>query len=107
MGQAIECTAAPGAQLLDETTDEADRTVRRLVDESGSIVEQTLSESGEVSEEEVVGEASPTGEAGEVQATPAAERKAEELGVDLSQVEGTGSGGRITVKDVTGAANRG
>jgi pyruvate/2-oxoglutarate dehydrogenase complex dihydrolipoamide acyltransferase (E2) component len=26
--------------------------------------------------------------------------------VDLSQIEGTGSGGRITVKDVTAAANR-
>src|SRR3712207_2090330 len=39
-----------------------------------------------------------------VQATPAAERRAEELGVDLSRVEGTGSGGRITVKDVQSAA---
>ena len=110
-GQTIEGTAAPATQLLSETTDEAGRTVRRVVDESGSIVEQTLSESGEVSEEEVVGGMSTTGEAGEekdeVEATPAAERKAEELGVDLSQVEGTGSGGRITVKDVTGAADQG
>jgi pyruvate/2-oxoglutarate dehydrogenase complex dihydrolipoamide acyltransferase (E2) component len=62
-------------------------------------------------EEAVVGEADSAGEAGqekgEVQATPAAERKAEDLGVDLSQVEGTGSGGRIIVKDVMGAANQG
>ena len=43
----------------------------------------------------------------QVQATPAAERTAEELGVDLSRVEGTGSGGRITVKDVRNAANEG
>jgi pyruvate/2-oxoglutarate dehydrogenase complex dihydrolipoamide acyltransferase (E2) component len=54
------------------------------------------------------GEASTPGEAGEqkdkAQATPAAERKAEDLGVDISQIEGTGSGGRITVKDVTEAA---
>jgi pyruvate/2-oxoglutarate dehydrogenase complex dihydrolipoamide acyltransferase (E2) component len=61
-----------------------------------------------VEEEAVVGEASTRGEAREqkdkAQATPAAERKAEELGVDLSQIEGTGSGGRITVKDVTEAA---
>jgi pyruvate/2-oxoglutarate dehydrogenase complex dihydrolipoamide acyltransferase (E2) component len=61
-------------------------------------------------EEAVVGEASTPGEAGEqkdkAQATPAAERKAEDLGVDLSQIEGTGSGGRITVKDVTEAANQ-
>jgi pyruvate/2-oxoglutarate dehydrogenase complex dihydrolipoamide acyltransferase (E2) component len=49
-------------------------------------------------------------EAGEpnsrVRATPAALRAAEELGVDLLQVEGTGSGGRITVKDVRSAAEK-
>ena len=97
--------------MLSETTDEAGQTVRRVADEAGTVVEQTLTESGEVSEEAVVGEADTAGEAGEengeVQATPAAERKAEDLGVDLSQVEGTGSGGRIIVKDVTGAANQG
>ena len=42
----------------------------------------------------------------EVDATPAAERRAEELGVDLSQVRGTGSGGRITVNDVQSAARK-
>jgi large subunit ribosomal protein L20 len=40
----------------------------------------------------------------EVGATEVAERKAEALGVDLSEVEGTGSGGRITVGDVERAA---
>jgi pyruvate/2-oxoglutarate dehydrogenase complex dihydrolipoamide acyltransferase (E2) component len=67
-------------------------------------------EAGLEEEEVVVGEASTPGEAAEqkdrAQATPAAERKAEDLGVDLSQIEGTGSGGRITVKDVTEAANQ-
>jgi pyruvate/2-oxoglutarate dehydrogenase complex dihydrolipoamide acyltransferase (E2) component len=75
----------------------------------------TTAEPGEgveagVEEEAVVGEASIPGEAGEqkdrAQATPAAARKADELGVDLSQIEGTGSGGRITVKDVIEAANQ-
>jgi len=37
-------------------------------------------------------------------ASDAARRRAEEMGVDLSQIEGTGSGGLITVKDVTSAA---
>ena len=32
--------------------------------------------------------------------TRAARQKAEELGVDLSQIEGTGSGGLITIRDV-------
>jgi pyruvate dehydrogenase E2 component (dihydrolipoamide acetyltransferase) len=40
----------------------------------------------------------------EVNATEAAERKAEELGVDITTVEGTGQGGRIVVGDVDGAA---
>jgi len=61
-------------------------------------------------EEAVVGETSTPGEDGEqkdkARATPAAERKAQDLGVDLSQIAGTGSGGRITVKDVTEAAKQ-
>jgi large subunit ribosomal protein L20 len=40
----------------------------------------------------------------EIEATEAASRKAEELNVDLSSVEGTGQGGRITVGDVEKAA---
>jgi polyhydroxyalkanoic acid synthase PhaR subunit len=36
----------------------------------------------------------------EIRATDAARRKARELGVDLAGVEGTGSGGQITVEDV-------
>jgi pyruvate/2-oxoglutarate dehydrogenase complex dihydrolipoamide acyltransferase (E2) component len=42
---------------------------------------------------------SPNG-APEIRATDAARRAARELGVDLSQVEGTGRGGEITVGDV-------
>ena len=39
-----------------------------------------------------------------VQATPLVRRIAEELGVDLASVRGTGSGGRITEEDVRGRA---
>jgi large subunit ribosomal protein L20 len=46
-------------------------------------------------------------EEGKVNATEAAERKAEELGVDLRSVEGTGKDGRITVGDVEKAAKAG
>jgi pyruvate/2-oxoglutarate dehydrogenase complex dihydrolipoamide acyltransferase (E2) component len=86
---------------------EAGGRVRRVVDETGSVVEQTLDESGKVLGETLVGEAQGTQEEEQEppqQATPAAERKAKELGVDLSAVEGTGSGGRITVRDVESAA---
>ena len=40
----------------------------------------------------------------EPDATNVARQKAERLGVDLSEVEGSGSGGRITVTDVVKAA---
>ncbi len=39
-------------------------------------------------------------ESGERDVTEAAARKAEEVGVDIEKVEGTGSGGRVLVKDV-------
>lgn len=43
-------------------------------------------------------------ERGEPVVTEAARNKARDLGVDLSSLEGTGSGGRIIVRDVTQAA---
>jgi hypothetical protein len=55
-------------------------------------------------------EATPQGDgqasdetAGKVDATPAAERRAQEMDVDLASVEGTGSGGRVTAQDVENA----
>ena len=53
-------------------------------------------QNGEVAE--VVAETN--GSTTEVRATDAARRKARELGVDLSEVEGTGNGGQVTVEDV-------
>jgi pyruvate/2-oxoglutarate dehydrogenase complex dihydrolipoamide acyltransferase (E2) component len=52
-------------------------------------------------------EAAGGGEQEGPEATQAARQKAEELGVDLSQVEGSGAGGRITIRDVQRAANQG
>jgi pyruvate dehydrogenase E2 component (dihydrolipoamide acetyltransferase) len=39
-------------------------------------------------------------------ASPAARRRARELGVDLTGLSGTGSGGRVTERDVEAAAQR-
>jgi polyhydroxyalkanoic acid synthase PhaR subunit len=44
--------------------------------------------------------AETNGSVAEVRATDAARRKAREMGVDLSEVEGTGNGGQVTVEDV-------
>jgi pyruvate/2-oxoglutarate dehydrogenase complex dihydrolipoamide acyltransferase (E2) component len=43
-------------------------------------------------------------ETAEVEATDAAREKAAELGVDLKGIEGTGSGGRVVLRDVRKAA---
>ncbi len=60
------------------------------------------SENQEDQESQEDGEAQEPDEesAGEIEATDAARSKAEDLGLDLAQVEGTGSGGRITVRDI-------
>lgn len=39
-----------------------------------------------------------------IQATPAAEEKAVELGVDLGKIEGSGAGEKVTVQDVEASA---
>jgi pyruvate dehydrogenase E2 component (dihydrolipoamide acetyltransferase) len=52
-------------------------------------------------------QATPADDGGRVKASPVARRLAEERGIDLGQIEGTGPGGRITREDVEGAAERG
>lgn len=63
-----------------------------------------MNESGEIVEENLIGDPVDSFD-GEV--TDAARKRAGELGVDLSGVEGTGSGGRVVVRDVLEAADRG
>lgn len=61
---------------------------------------------GDYSRQDATGWTEDRGEedSAEIRATEAARRKARELGVDLSQVEGTGAGGRVLVRDVQKAA---
>ena len=89
---------APGTTRLGETTNEAGQTVQRIVDESGNIMHSTFDQSGELVEEIPVGNLGDLEE--QPDATDAARERAKVLGVDLSRVEGSGAGGRITLKDV-------
>jgi hypothetical protein len=105
----------------EEYTDEEGQTVRTVKDESGTLVQLTLGEDGsildleippgteteETTEEEQSGAERADGgeQEEEPNATQAAMQKAEQLGVDLSQIEGSGAEGRITVRDVVSAAN--
>lgn len=51
--------------------------------------------------------ASPADEGGRVKASPLARRLADDLGVDLARVEGSGPGGRIVKRDVEAAKESG
>jgi pyruvate/2-oxoglutarate dehydrogenase complex dihydrolipoamide acyltransferase (E2) component len=86
------------------------QNIARIAEETAGTGERVLEGAagaiGEVPEEET-GENSggpQTESADEPDATDAARRKAEVLGLDLSQVEGTGAGGRILLRDVKQAA---
>jgi pyruvate/2-oxoglutarate dehydrogenase complex dihydrolipoamide acyltransferase (E2) component len=81
--QGVEDAVSQAAQQTQETAGEPTEQVQ---DSGGS-----ESESGAVEEEEPY-------------ATDAARQKAEQLGVDLTEIEGSVAGGRITVKDVVQAA---
>ena len=53
------------------------------------------------------GQSLGSGQTGRVRATPLVRRLAQELGVDLESLEGTGPQGRVTEEDVRGAAGGG
>ena len=128
-------TIAENPQILESLSRTVDRTAEQVggaaqeaMGEGGAVsqvaggVGDTTRQVGEVAEQ--VGEgaqgavgqvADQAGQAaqgvtekaqGEIKATSSAERLAQELGVDLSQVGGTGSQGYITIKDVRGAASQ-
>ena len=77
--------------------DEAFQMLFQELMDNYSAIEQALDEAtGNVSDLDTKSLAKQ----GEVEATDAARREAVERGVDLTQIEGTGSDGRITVVDV-------
>lgn len=94
-------------QIEEEYVDGRGRIVGRARDASGNDVEEVLDEEGGVLDPGEPEEAEDSREREDdrgVEATEAARHRANETGVKLSGVEGTGSGGRILVKDVERAA---
>lgn len=89
-------------QSLDNNPDLVD-SLAQMVDGSGKELEGVAGDLDDDSEDR---KESGDEENPEIEATDAARSKAEDLGVDLSQLEGTGSGGRIIARDVQQAANR-
>ena len=87
--------AGQAQQAAGQVTNQAGQAAEGVQEAAGGAAQQTQGAAGGGGQEE------------EPNATEAARQKAEELGVDLSQVEGSGAEGRIIVKDVTSAANQG
>ena len=84
---------------------DADETEDHAHDENGGFVTAETAAEGDGDIPEASAEAQQDhGEEPEV--TEAAKRRAKELGVDPTTVEGTGSGGRVLVKDVEAAAGQ-
>ena len=85
---------------------QAQQAAGQVTDQAGQAAEGVQEAAGGAAQQ-AQGAARGGGQEEEPNATEAARQKAEELGVDLSQVEGSGAEGRIIVKDVTSAANQG
>jgi pyruvate/2-oxoglutarate dehydrogenase complex dihydrolipoamide acyltransferase (E2) component len=83
-GQAVGQVGQTANQAVGQATDQVQETAEQASEEAES-------QSGVVEDEEPY-------------ATHAARQKAEQLGVNLSEVEGSGAGGRIKIADVVQAA---
>ena len=91
----IEGSGSGGMITVKDITDLAEGAVEGTQEAAGQAVEGvdgTVQNAAEAVEGAIGN--------GEVNATNAAQRKAEEMGVDLGQIEGSGAGGLITLRDV-------
>ena len=91
-------------------TDQVGQAAQGVQDTAGQAAQQGQQAVGQAAQQgqQAVGQAAQQAGGGQQQpdATDAARQKAQELGVDLSQVQGSGANGRITVRDVQQAANQ-
>jgi pyruvate dehydrogenase E2 component (dihydrolipoamide acetyltransferase) len=121
-GLIVEWLAKPGDEIKqgqEIASIESEKVVNNLEAESGGILHIAVEAGQTVPVGDVIGyllganekppesKESDGGDKAEVRVSPAARRKAQQLGIDLSGLSGTGPGGRITVDDVEKAAGAG
>ncbi len=97
--------------LVGGLTDQVGQVAQGVQDTAGQAAQQGQQAVGQAAQQgqQMAGQAAQQAGGGQQQqpdATDAARQKAQELGVDLSQVQGSGANGRITVRDVQAAANQ-
>jgi pyruvate/2-oxoglutarate dehydrogenase complex dihydrolipoamide acyltransferase (E2) component len=97
-------TIARALDAIDQNPGLLDAVLREAQAGAGEIEGAAEEQAGEPEQRPREGGGPARRAATEVEATDAARRKAEDLGVDLARIEGTGSGGRILVRDVHKAA---
>jgi pyruvate/2-oxoglutarate dehydrogenase complex dihydrolipoamide acyltransferase (E2) component len=94
--------AVQGAQdAAGQAAGQAGQVAGQAQDTAGQATQQAQDTAGQVTDQ--AGQVTEGDGAEEPKATNAARRRAEKLGIDLSTIEGSGSGGLITIKDVTGS----
>jgi len=87
-------------QVAGQATDQAGQVAGQAQEAAGGAAQQAQDTAGQAAQQ---GQQAAGDGAEEPRATNAARRRARELGVDLSTLEGTGSGGLITIQDVVGS----
>jgi pyruvate/2-oxoglutarate dehydrogenase complex dihydrolipoamide acyltransferase (E2) component len=114
--EAIGQVAGQAQEAADQVTGQVGEVAQGVQDTAGRAAGQAEEAVGGAAQQaqEAAGQATQQAQGAvggdgqeEPNATEAARKRAEQLGVDLSQVQGSGAGGRITIKDVQGAANQG
>ena len=88
-------------QVAGQATDQAGQVAGQAQEAAGGAAQQVQDTAGQAAGQAQQAAGGDGSE--EPRATNAARRRAEQLGIDLSTIQGSGSGGLITIRDVTGS----
>jgi hypothetical protein len=110
--QGVQATSQAGQQAVEaanQAGQQGAQAVREAGEQGAQAADQSAREGARASERsaQAVGEAAQETAESQVRATDAARRRAQEMGVDLSEIKGTGQDGQITVDDVRRKAQEG
>jgi pyruvate/2-oxoglutarate dehydrogenase complex dihydrolipoamide acyltransferase (E2) component len=109
MQEVAQGAAQQAQDTAGQAAGQAQEAAGQATDKAGQVAGQAQDAAGGAAQQGQQAAQQATGGGDDQQqpdATQAAQQKAQELGVDLSQVQGTGAGGRITIRDVIGASNQ-
>ena len=100
--------AAQDTGVEDAMSQAVEQTQQQMQEVAQGAAQQVQDTAGQAAQQGQQAAQQATGGGGQQQpdATYAAQQKAQELGVDLSQVQGSGAGGRVTIRDVIGTSDQ-